>query len=71
MEATTTMSRHEHTIDRHRTRGETRLINGEWSAYVFVDPITVEGDASPDSARGALAKALRAVADDLDREVDG
>ncbi len=60
-------SHHEYTIDEHRTRGEVRLTHGEWSAYVFVDPINTNGVASPDSARAVLPKLLRALADDLER----
>lgn len=57
----------EYVIDKHRTRGEVRINAGEWSAYVFVDPVTASGQPSAESARGVLPTLLRALADDLEK----
>lgn len=56
---------YEYTIDAHQTRGEVRMHNGEWSAYVFVDPVADGAEPSP---RAALAKALRYLAEEIESE---
>jgi len=57
----------EYVIDGHKTRCEIRCSQGEWSAYVFVDPINADGKHSQDAARTVLPKLLRKLADEVKR----
>jgi len=52
-------------IDNHEVRAELRESAGEWSAYVFVNPVNVGGKHDQETARTALPKALRKLADEL------
>ena len=57
----------EYTIDTHKARCEVRCTHGEWSAYVFIDPVNAAGKHSPDTARQVLPKLLRKLADEVKR----
>lgn len=55
----------EYKIDNHEVRAETRESEGEWSAYVFVNPVNIDGVHDKETARTILPKALRKLSDEL------
>lgn len=61
---------YEYKIDEHRTRGEVQLVAGKWQGSAYVDPLTVGEQTDRDTARSKLSKALRDLADDIDRGDD-
>ncbi|HWW61205.1 MAG TPA: hypothetical protein VN181_07550 [Thermoanaerobaculia bacterium] len=54
-----------YTIDDHEVRAELRESAGEWSAYVFVNPVNVKGNHDEATARTVMPKALRKLADEI------
>jgi len=62
---------YEYTIDDNRsTRAEVQLHKGKWISTAYVDQHTVGLQDNRDVARAGLVKALRALADDVERDAD-
>lgn len=62
---------YEYTIDGNRsTRAEVQLHKGKWIATAYVDQQSVGPQDDRDAARNGLVKALRALADDVERDED-
>lgn len=56
---------YEYKIDNHEVRAEVRDEADEWRAYVFVNPVNLDGQHDSNNARTVLHKALRKLSDEL------